>query len=212
MFLVYSRIAVRVSPGSAREHVHAQVVSEDVMKWLYVLHLRAPGSTVLLVGNKCDGSIQEFVRTAGAVESSARRQLQEWQGNRKIPGMTELTLLTPPGLVSCDDGGGLSEVIALVDAQGAASIVVPPSWGLALAFLDALRDSRDPEPATRQHLHLDFDAEVGAAQASSFMTESTLFQRWNDTVNSVAGELTSPADRMAVSDPHGAMEGALWIR
>ncbi|CBJ25495.1 LRR-GTPase of the ROCO family [Ectocarpus siliculosus] len=188
-----------------------KVVSEDIMKWLYALHLRVPGSAVLLVANKCDGSLQEFVGTAGAVESSARRQLQEWQGNRKSPGVTKLTILQQPSLVSCDDGGGLSEVIARVDAQGATSIVVPPSWGLALAFLDALRDSRDPEPATRRFLHLDFDAEVGAAQGSSFMTESTLFQRWNDTVKSVAGELTSPAERMAVSDHHGAMEGALWI-
>ncbi|CAM9890847.1 unnamed protein product [Ectocarpus fasciculatus] len=188
-----------------------KVVSEDIMKWLYVLHLRAPGSTVLLVANKCDGSLQDFVGTAGAVEVSARRQLQEWQVNRNKPGMTELSLLPRPSLVSCDDGGGLTEVIARVDAQSATSIVVPPSWGLALAFLDALRDSRDPEPAARRHLHLDFDAEVGAAHASSFMTESTLFQRWNDTVKSVAGELTSPAERMAVSDHNGAMEGALWI-
>ncbi|CAN0570976.1 unnamed protein product, partial [Ectocarpus sp. 12 AP-2014] len=80
-----------------------KVVSEDIMKWLYALHLRVPRSAVLLVANKCDGSLQDFVGTAGAVESSVRRQLQKWEGNRKSPGMTELTILPQPSLVSCDD-------------------------------------------------------------------------------------------------------------
>lgn len=67
------------------------------MRWLYSLHLRVPGSTVLLVANQCDGALdskvagsassgQHFVETAIFVEKRARELLKEWQGRRGTLG------------------------------------------------------------------------------------------------------------------------------
>lgn len=67
------------------------------MRWLYALHLRAPGSTVLLVANQCDGALdaevagsatggERLVATATLVEKRVRELLKEWQGRRGVLG------------------------------------------------------------------------------------------------------------------------------
>ncbi|CAN0200264.1 unnamed protein product, partial [Scytosiphon promiscuus] len=190
-----------------------EVVREDIMRWLFVLHLRAPGCSVILVANKCDGSIEDFAATAERVEERARELLKTWQKDRQIPGMTEVALLPHPSRVSCDDGGGLSEMIDRVAAHGATSASVPPSWGLALAFLDALREKRAPLSAARKYLGLEARSEEADEDASPslYMTKAALLKRWKGVVQGVTGELRSEVERMAVSDPESAIEGAVWI-
>ncbi|CAM9525926.1 unnamed protein product [Scytosiphon promiscuus] len=190
-----------------------EVIYEDIMRWLFTLHMRAPGCSVILVANKCDGSLEDFVDTAETVEARARELLKTWQEKRKIPGMTDVTLLRHPSRVSCRDGGGLSQVIDRVGNHGATSVSVPPSWGLALTFLDALRDKRSPLQAARKYLGLDARSEDthDDASPSVFMTKAALLQRWMGVVQGVEGELRSEADKMAVSDPESALEGALWM-
>lgn len=222
------------------------------MRWLFALHLRAPGCSVILVANKCDGSIEDFRATIVAVEECVTERLQEWKEQRQEwnerqgggPGdaprkdifgnfvgrggfenpfvgshiftshNSEVSLSQTPSLVSCYDGGGLPEVIRRVADHGATAISVPPAWALALEFLGALRDKRSPLRAVRGYLGLDASSEElpeGASDAS-FTTEESLFERWKSIVLSVEGELQSAAAKMAVSDPGGALEGALWIR
>lgn len=212
IFCVF-RFTVNWFPGCT-PRLCSQVVYEDIMRWLFALHLRAPGCSVMLVANKCDGSIGDFAATAEAVEKRARELSKTWQEKRKIPDLTKVRLLRHPSLVSCDDGGGLSEVIDRVATQGATSAKVPPSWGLALTFLDALRDKRCPLSAARKYLGLGArSGEIHEDETPSvFMTKAALCERWNGLVESVEGELPSEADRMAVSDPESALEGALLMR
>ncbi|CAM9502576.1 unnamed protein product [Ectocarpus fasciculatus] len=193
-----------------------EVVFQDIMRWLYALHLRAPGSTVILVANKCDGSIEDFTGTAAMVEERVTVLREKWLNGRGFSGTrinTAITVLQQPSLVSCRDGGGLQEMIDRVAAQGATSMSVPPAWGLALTFLDALRDSRDPQQACRDCLGLGSSPKVGAGSepGTSFFTENSLVEQWKSVVQSVEGELRSDAEKMAVSDPESAIEGALWI-
>lgn len=187
------------------------------MRWLYVLYLRAPGSTVILVANKCDGSIEGFTGTAAIVEERVTVLRKEWLEGRGFSSTrmnTDITVLERPSLVSCRDGVGLQEMIDRIAAQGAVSVRVPPAWGLALTFLDALRDSRDPQQACRDCLGLGSRPKVGADSepGSSFFSEKSLVEQWKGVVQNVEGELRSDAEKMAVSDPDSAIEGALWIR
>ena len=61
-----------------------QVVHENIMRWLYTLHLRAPGATVILVANKCDSSsLGDFKETTGRVEIHVKQELDGWQERRR---------------------------------------------------------------------------------------------------------------------------------
>lgn len=107
------------------------------MHWLFTLHLRAPGSTVMLVANKCDGRVDSFAGITNKVEQRAAEMLRDWQDHRGIqptlqPRETKcvptavvnralgaatafssvrrakVTLLSEPSLISClDDGSSL---------------------------------------------------------------------------------------------------------
>lgn len=83
-----------------------QVIFDDIMRWLYSLHLRAPGSTVMLVANQCDGmgvgssesaavgsttNCDDFTETAGLVEGRVRELLKEWHDQRGILGNRQAT-------------------------------------------------------------------------------------------------------------------------
>lgn len=60
------------------------------MLWLFALHLRAPGSTVILVANKCDGdSTDEFAIVADRVTRRVTELLQEWESRRGIQSTTQ---------------------------------------------------------------------------------------------------------------------------
>lgn len=47
---------------------------------------------------------------------------------------------------------------------------------------------------------------------SPFMKTAALFDRWMSIVRSVEGNLASAAEKMAVRNPDGALQAALWIR
>ena len=120
-----------------------------------------PSSTQLYrhFGNKCDGPIGDFPETVRRAEERIHELLQAWHDNRGFPDQdardpTTLNLLPGISLVSCGDGGGLSQLIDRVAGQGGTSISVPPAWGLALAVMDALRDHKAALSAARQHLKL----------------------------------------------------------
>lgn len=195
------------------------------MRWLYTLNLRAPDSTVILVANKCDDSIDGFARTAARVEECARRKLKEWHTERRSDSqdnasMTGVTLLEGVSRVSClADGSleksGLSALIDRVAEQASTSMAVPPAWDLALKVFDALRDGRDPKRVARDHLQLNGPAtaidEYGTVGVR-FLTREELSARWNDVVESVRGDLQAIGRTVAVFNKDSAFEGALWIR
>lgn len=234
---------------------HVQIIMEDIMQWLFTLHLRAPGSTVMLVANKCDGRLDDFAGITNRVKKRATELLQDWQHQRGLQPTTlqptaavdrgfnavpqgggssiafpsvrraELTVLLEPSLISCLDdlsspqACGLSALIDRVAAQAATAVRVPPAWGLALEVIDALREKRDPLQAARAHVGVGATspapvASWGAGQSedSSFISREALVERWNSVVRHLEGELESPAEKMAVSNPDRALEGALWIR
>ncbi|CAM9487752.1 unnamed protein product [Scytosiphon promiscuus] len=227
-----------------------EIVHRDIMRWLFALHLRAPGCSVILVANKCDGSLGYFGATTEAVEERVMTLLEEWKERRRqwkqrqggfvgdgpfqdlfgnslgrgafenpdipclpSPHRSEISLLPKSSLVSCRDGGGLPEMIKQVADHGATPMSVPPAWALALEFLGALRDKRAPLQAARNYLGLGPSSEELPEDMadSSFTTEASLSERWKSVVLSVQGELQSAAAKMAVDDPDGALEGALWI-
>ncbi len=75
-----------------------QVIFENIMRWLYSLNLRAPGSTVLLVANQCDrketngmegpaieaseADREGLVATANLVGERVRTKLADWHRQR----------------------------------------------------------------------------------------------------------------------------------
>lgn len=195
------------------------------MRWLYTLNLRAPDSTVVLVANKCDGSIDGFTQAAERVEARARELLEQWHTERRRDSqdnasMKGVTLLEGVSRVSClADGSleksGLRALIDRVAKQASTSIVVPPTWGLALEVFDALRDGRDPKHVARDRLQLSrsaTDVHRNSIARIRFLTREELSGRWNDVVESVRGDLEAIGQVVAVSNSDTAFDGALWIR
>ena len=190
------------------------------MSWLYALHLRAPDATVVLVANKCDGPTDDFSETTLRVEKRIHELLKDWQDNRGIPGQAvpypaTLNLLPHISQVSCGNGWGLSQLIDRIAGQGGTSISVPPAWSLALTVLDALRDQKAALGAARQHLNLPSSSQDRADGTPSFyFSKQALRGLWKGVLRSLlgSGELQSTAEKVTVSNPDNALEGALWIR
>ena len=202
-----------------------QVAHENIMRWLYTLHLRAPGATVVLVANKCDVSLDDFKDTTEIVEGFVKRELNEWQecrrSNRrytKHPNSKDVTtvrLLDGISRISCNNYGGIDELQDCILNQDAASIQVPPAWDLALKVVEALRTNVDPLHVAWNHLKLNHtgatDSEASQMVSNTFTTKDELFKLWNGIVREVSGELEG-AKQAAVSNPDSALNGALWIR
>lgn len=191
------------------------------MLWLYALHLRAPDSTVVLVANKCDGSIDAFSRTIQAVRTRVRELLSIWHDSRGFAGdeasqLSSLHVLAETSKVSCRDGLGLADLIDVVTAQSFNSMSVPPSWDLALVVLDALRDKKAPLKAARDHLDLPSSLSPREERSSEIYIPKTLLTRqWNDLLRALVesdGFESTASGRAAVLNPDSALEGALWIR
>lgn len=190
------------------------------MSWLYALRLRAPDSTVILVANKCDGSVDAFSATVKAVSERVGELLQDWQDSRGIHGQvpsrsTTLTLLPETSLVSCADGLGLSELIDRVAGQGGTSFSVPPAWDLALAVLDALRDNKAPLCVAREHLNLSPSSQSGADNVSNlFIPKRALIRQWQIVLRNLdkSGELRSKEQQAVLKNPDSALTGSLEIR
>lgn len=195
------------------------------MRWLYTLNVRAPDSTVILVANKCDGSIDDFAKAAARIEARARQLLEQWHTKRRgdsqdNASMTGVMLLERVSLVNClEDGSlektGLGTLINRVAEQASTSMDVPPAWYLALKVFDALRDGHDPKIIARDHLQLSRSATAAHGDgiaAVRFLTRQELSGRWNDVVESVRGDLQAIGRAVAVSSSDSAFDGALWIR
>ena len=188
------------------------------MGWLYTLHLRAPGATVILVANKCDGPLDAFAGTTGRVEGLVKRLLNKWQSrrkpNRRNSGnvTTVVRLLDGISRTSCVDYGGIDRLIERISDHGATSIQIPPSWDLALNVVDALRAGGDPLRTARAHLGLKETKETNEKVINTFTTKNQLLKLWEDIVRQVSEELQSAEDMAAVSNWENALNGALWIR
>ena len=187
------------------------------MRWLYTLHLRAPGATVIMVANKCDRSLAAFAETTGRIEKLVNRLLNEWQSrrssNRRKGGdVTEVRLLDGVSRTSCVDYGGIDKLVERISEESATSIQVPPAWDLALKVLDALRAGDDPLRAARAHLRLKETQETNENVINTFTTKNRLLKLWEDIVRQVSEELQIAEDMTAVSNWENALNGALWIR
>ncbi|CAN0406890.1 unnamed protein product, partial [Ascophyllum nodosum] len=92
----------------------AKVTHENIMRWLYTLHLRSPGATVILVANKCDSSLAEFEEITKRVEQLVKCELDEWQERRRsnrrsAKDVTTVRLLGSVNRISCKSYGGIEE-------------------------------------------------------------------------------------------------------
>ncbi|CAN0137879.1 unnamed protein product, partial [Scytosiphon promiscuus] len=197
-----------------------EVIHDDIMRWLYYLYLRAPGSTVILVANKCDGSIDDFVETANRVEGRVRELLEIWHDARGLRGqskglITDVNILRGMSCVSCEAKGlpeasGLPALKELIAKQAANSIVVPPAWDLALEVIGALRAGCDPVPAARKKLRVSDIPQaqkLGNSNAFAFISKEDLSRKWKGVVENVSPEVPAAT----VANWESALDGALWI-
>lgn len=165
---------------------------------------------MILVANKCDGSIDDFAESTERAQKRVSELLNVWHEARGLRGwrkgrVPDLTLLPGMSRVSCDGKGspeasGLSALIALISHQAVVSMLVPPTWDLALKVFDALRDGLEPKQVARNYLQLDASAAVDreGITGATFLTKNELFGRWIDVVESVRGELQATGRAAAV--------------
>ena len=188
----------------------AQAVDQSITTWLYTLHLRASGATVMLVANKCDEELHSYAETTRIVERAARKSMMDWQ--HEVKGVN---LLKGVSRVSCLSYGGIEMLVERVLEQGSTAIQVPPAWELALKVVDALRDGHEPFQAARKHLKLADAGTTGTPvnmMTDKIMSKSCLFTLWKKVVEQVSPELQEPGQMAAVSNWENALDGALWIR
>lgn len=188
------------------------------MRWLYYLYLRAPGSTVILVANNFDGSIDDFAETAERVQQRVGELLNVWYEARGLRGrskgrVTDLTFIPGISRVSCHDksspeASGLLALIALISRQAETSILVPPAWNLALEVIRALWTSCDPITAAREKLCLSDTPPTGDVHAFVFISKEELSREWRRVVENVRGDV----EAATISNWESALKGALWIR
>lgn len=176
---------------------------------------------MILVANKCDGSIYNFAEIAERVQQRVGKLLDEWHEGHGLRGRSkgrrkDLTLVPGISRVSCREGSsgevsGLPALIDLISRQAATSILVPPAWDLALEVIRALRTSCDPTSAARKKLGLPNTTPrggVGDVHAFAFISKDELFCKWESVVDNVRGDVQAAM----VSNRESALQGALWIR
>lgn len=190
---------------------HDQVIHDIIMRWLYTLHLRAPGATVLLVANKCDRVVKNAAEIARMVEKRVRTMLQDWKARRGLGPIfqetgqthsssssgqsvknscTDVNLLNGSSLISCENYAGIQELIERVLVQCVSSIEVPPAWELALEFISALRCKRPPVRAILEYLQLPvIEEDVDACWSGSFITKEELNGMWKSVVGKANDEM-----------------------
>lgn len=124
-----------------------QVIREDIMQWIYILHKSVPRCTVMLVASHCDelekpDEAGELLRW---VEERVHVFHEEWKGRRRseLELIDKRLVLMPVILqVSCglsQDGAstGLEEVMSKLLSK-AKGIHIPPTWRQAMVILDDL--------------------------------------------------------------------------
>lgn len=184
-----------------------------IMRWLYNLHLRAPGVTVILVANKCDKATDDVEETIRKVEKRVNLMLNDWKNRRGQKHPKEVNLLSDSFPVSCDNYTGITALINRINQHGATEIMVPPAWDLALHVVDALRHRRSPINAARRYMGSPVDdAAEGEMQSGSFIPRDDLSDLWSRIEGEVTDGVREAKDGGAFNNWDSALEGALWIR
>lgn len=180
-----------------------------IMRWLYTIHLRTPGATVLLVANKCDRAVNDVAETAQRVERRVTTLLQQWKDRRGLgqnsgeygfafedfdfrrdKNNAEISMLKGSSLISCDDYEGIPALIGRILQQTVSSIEVPPAWELALETINALRCKCPPVFAALKHLQLPATIEnVDACWSGPFITKEELIRLWRNVVGTIKDEI-----------------------
>eukprot|EP00752_Nemacystus_decipiens_P012508 g11078.t2 len=212
-------VVVDIADYHGRENLD-EVIEAGIMPWLRCLSFRAPGCRVILVANKCDASIDDFIKTTERVEKRVRELLDEWSNDRGLRGQSEglakgLTILPGVSRVSClpdnfRQTSGLTALTSRIHDQAATSIRVPPAWVLALGVTGALRAGDEPIRAAREKLRLPTTntTDEGVSRITSpFVSRAELSRQWRHVVGTLEGE----APAAAMVNPDGALDGALQI-
>lgn len=206
----------------------SQALVEEVMKWVTTLHIRAPGSSVILVGthrDECEGGgwfarlLARLWRSPSLdsvtadVEESLKSAYHKWKKRRQNDVMRPsrddgVTVEEGVVLVSSlpeAPNNGFSELQTRLKPNNSTTSHIPPSWRLALVVLDALRDGQDPVKAAKYLLNIVQTPPPNAEDKRAWITVDLINVKWSD----VQGSL--PAHHMA-RDPAFAMENALHLR
>lgn len=140
-----------------------QALVQELMGWITALHLRAPQSTVILVGTHSDKipggwytRLLSQLRRAPSVtsvmadfEEMLKTNHEAWKQRRGISTDKGLTVENGVVLVSSSptlssEENGVKDLLERLESQEGTPSFIPPSWSLALAVLDALKYRVDP--------------------------------------------------------------------
>lgn len=133
------------------------------MEWVTALHLRAPRSTVILVGTHCDkiagrwytkllsrlNLAPSLSSVMTDVEKTLKTKHEAWKARRneiQTGSSTDEGLSMENGIILVSSSptfsaldNGVSELLTRLESQNGTTSYIPPSWSLALAVLDALK-------------------------------------------------------------------------
>ena len=180
---------------------------DELMGWITALHLRAPQSTVVLVGTHVD-EIPSANAVMADVEEMLKTKHEAWKKRRRKSG--DAGLKVEPGVVLVSSSptrsgldSGVTDLLQRLESQEGTTSFIPPSWSLALVVLDALKYRVEPLDALacwQEQKPLDVPRDK-----LMWVEARTITDAWQK----VQDEL--PDDEKAV-DPSFAMESALKLR
>lgn len=208
----------------------SQAPTDKLLDWLAALHLRAPHATVLLVGTHKDkcvpsnwftaalarlGRSQHIEDSLAEIERSLIKKHERWMKDRRggavNRGMDErLTLEKGVHLVSSSPSSrasGLSELQDLLRKHGPRTRSwIPPSWGLALAVLRALRAGIEPMAAAVCHIN-GTHPPLPTFRPHNWITMEEIRRHWNKVQN-----YPRLPQEFRAADSAFALESALDLR
>lgn len=198
-----------------------QELVEELGSWITALHLRAPQSTVVLVGTHNDeiagGWCTKLLRRLGIapslrsvmadVENALKIKHDAWKARRgitmdeglKVEGGITLVSSSPDAV-----DNGVSELLTRFESHEGTTSFIPPSWSLALMVLDALKYGVPPLDALKCW-------EEGLPLQANFEVQRTWTQRKTITEAWQKMQDDLPSDQNA-GDPLFAMNSALNLR
>ena len=197
-----------------------QALVKELMGWITALHLRAPHSTVILVGTHSDkitggwyswmlsrvGLAPSVPSVMADVEEELKAKHEAWKARRGIPTDDGLTVQEGIVLVSSSPeaaDNNVSELLDRLDSQEGTTSFIPPSWSLALVVLDALKYGKDPLFASLCWAN---DRPLPVSEVKRTWVETRIImEAWQEVQDGL------PPDRKA-GDPSFAMESAIKLR
>lgn len=190
------------------------------MDWVIALHLRAPHSTVILVGTHSDKIVGGWYTklfswlrrekspsaVMADVEETLRAKHEAWKRKRGASMDEGLTVAEGVVLVSSSPEALDSNIQALLERfenQKGTTSFIPPSWSLALVVLDALKYGLDPLLAL---VYWEKKRPLPVPEVTWASVEKReIEEAWKEVQDNL------PLDQKA-GDPSFAMESALTIR